>query len=185
MASMRCPECKAETTLGEAYCRKCGRPQRECDMREPVELAGLGRRLAAFTLDQVILALAMIPLTLVPGAWTTLVLYVLIHFSYNVAFNSTSGQTPGKKVLGIRVIPADGSQLTWRKALVRWIGYGASTATPFMLGFAWAAWDSDRQAWHDKLAGTCVVRDPASGGSEVTLPHPEFVRSKQRRWAPV
>jgi uncharacterized RDD family membrane protein YckC len=180
----RCPRCEGRVVLGASYCAKCGRPLHEHDLLKAGERAGFWRRFAAFAFDQILVALFMIPLSFVPTSWAAFVLILLIHLGYNVGFNTVSGQTLGKRLLGIRVIPIDGSRLTWRKAFLRWIGYGGSSLA-LNLGFLWAAWDSESQTWHDKLAGTCVVAIAPSQESARTLLHPEYVRRKQRRWAPV
>ncbi|MEO5510194.1 MAG: RDD family protein [Longimicrobiales bacterium] len=68
------------------------------------------------------------------------------------------GQTPGKKLFGIRVIRLDGRPITGWIAFERFGGYAASAATG-LLGFAQILWDSNRQGIHDKVAGTVVIRE--------------------------
>jgi uncharacterized RDD family membrane protein YckC len=70
------------------------------------------------------------------------------------------GQTPGKKALGIRVVRLDGQAVTWWHAFERAGGYAAGFATG-LLGFVQIYWDPNRQAIHDKIAGTVVIRDGA------------------------
>ena len=70
------------------------------------------------------------------------------------------GQTPGKRVLGIRVVRLDGQPVTWWHAFERAGGYAAGFATG-TLGFAQIYWDPNRQAIHDKIAGTVVTLDGA------------------------
>ena len=70
------------------------------------------------------------------------------------------GQTLGKRALGIRVLRLDGNPVTLWHAFERAGGYAAGFATG-MLGFAQVYWDANRQAIHDKIAGTVVVRDGA------------------------
>lgn len=70
------------------------------------------------------------------------------------------GQTPGKKALGIRVVRLDGQAVTWWHAFERAGGYAAGVATG-LLGFLQIYWDPNRQAIHDKIAGTVVIRDGA------------------------
>ena len=67
-----------------------------------------------------------------------------------------SGRTLGKRVVGNQVVRADGTPLTWGKALLRYLGYIVS-AVVLSIGFLWVAFDKKRQGWHDKLAGTVVV----------------------------
>lgn len=70
------------------------------------------------------------------------------------------GRTPGKTLLRTRVVRLDGRPLSWWDCFGRAGGYSASAATA-MLGFLEAAWHPNRQAIHDRIAGTVVVRDPA------------------------
>ncbi len=68
------------------------------------------------------------------------------------------GRTPGKKIMGIRVIRLDGRPITWWIAFERFGGYAASAATG-LLGFAQVLWDRNRQGIHDKVAETVVIRE--------------------------
>jgi len=67
------------------------------------------------------------------------------------------GATPGKKILGLRVVRLDGQPVTWWHAFERAGGYAAGLATG-LLGFAQILWDPNRQAIHDKVAGTVVIQ---------------------------
>lgn len=67
------------------------------------------------------------------------------------------GQTLGKRLMGIRVVRLDGQPLTLWGALERCGGYTAGVATG-LLGFAQIYWDNNRQAIHDKICGTVVIR---------------------------
>lgn len=67
------------------------------------------------------------------------------------------GQTPGKRIAGIRVVQLDGKSLGWWASFERFGGYGASIFTG-LLGFAQLLWDRNRQAMHDKICETVVVR---------------------------
>lgn len=69
-----------------------------------------------------------------------------------------SGRTPGKRLMGIRVIRLDGEPITLFIAFERAGGYAAGVATG-LLGFAQILWDANRQAIHDKIAGTAVILD--------------------------
>lgn len=66
--------------------------------------------------------------------------------------------TPGKMAIGARVVDAEtGRALSVGQAIGRYLGYYASII-PLFLGVVWVAFDPKRQGWHDKLAGTVVVR---------------------------
>jgi uncharacterized RDD family membrane protein YckC len=67
------------------------------------------------------------------------------------------GQTLGMRALGIRVVKTDGSQLDLVGAFLRYIGLVISVAVIF-IGVIWAAFDAQKQGWHDKIAGTYVVK---------------------------
>ena len=81
----------------------------------------------------------------------------LIAFFYFWFANSV-GRSVGKLVLGLRIVTKyEGTAPGWGRGFVRTIGYVVSTL-PVALGFLWAAWDEDRQAWHDKMADTIVIK---------------------------
>jgi uncharacterized RDD family membrane protein YckC len=69
----------------------------------------------------------------------------------------TKGETPGKMLFNIRIVKVDESVPTAGTFVIRFVGYLIS-AVIFWLGFIWAAFDSEHQALHDKLAGTLVVK---------------------------
>jgi uncharacterized RDD family membrane protein YckC len=75
---------------------------------------------------------------------------------YYLFFWTLIGQTPGKMLLGLKIISLDGSRLTLWQALRRFIGYFLS-ALALYGGYWWVLIDNRRQGWHDKLAGTIVV----------------------------
>ena len=67
------------------------------------------------------------------------------------------GQTPGKKLCNIRVLALNGNYLNLWDAFGRYGGYGAGFATG-LLGFIQIYWDPNRQAIHDKISGTVVIK---------------------------
>lgn len=75
---------------------------------------------------------------------------------YYLAFWTLSGQTPGKAVLGIRVVRTNGKPIRLITSVVRYFGYIVSL-TAVGLGFFWILVDDRRQGWHDKMARTCVI----------------------------
>jgi uncharacterized RDD family membrane protein YckC len=71
--------------------------------------------------------------------------------------------TPGKMAIGAHIVDADtGNPMTMSQAGVRYIGYFVA-ALPLFLGLLWVAFDARRQGWHDKMAGTVVVRRRGGG----------------------
>jgi len=69
------------------------------------------------------------------------------------------GTTIGGIVMGIKVVRTDGRDVDFAVALVRSIA-SVFSALVFGLGFFWAGWSRDKQSWHDKIAGTIIVRVP-------------------------
>ncbi len=68
------------------------------------------------------------------------------------------GRTPGKKAMGLRVVRLNGEPLGLYMSLERAGGYMAGLATG-LLGFAQVWWDPNRQAIHDKITETVVIRE--------------------------
>ena len=66
--------------------------------------------------------------------------------------------TPGKIAISARIVDAEtGAKPSTRQLVGRYFGYYVSII-PLMLGILWVAFDPRKQGWHDKLAGTVVVR---------------------------
>jgi uncharacterized RDD family membrane protein YckC len=82
----------------------------------------------------------------------------LLYYVYFWSSNSPwPGQTIGSKLLNIRVIRTDGSDLTISQALIRYVGFVISVIC-LLIGLIWAAFDPNKQGWHDKIADTYVVK---------------------------
>ena len=68
-----------------------------------------------------------------------------------------SGQTLGKKALGIRVISLkEGGSIGYGRGFVRWLVQNFLSWI-FLLGYLWMLWDKEKQCWQDKAAGSVVV----------------------------
>jgi uncharacterized RDD family membrane protein YckC len=80
-------------------------------------------------------------------------LYGILYFT---VFWLIVGYTPGKYLLGLKVIRTDGKKLKFGRCFIRAVGYSISGLFLF-LGFIWIILDRRRQSWHDKLAGTLVI----------------------------
>jgi uncharacterized RDD family membrane protein YckC len=77
---------------------------------------------------------------------------------YFVGFWTWRGQTPGLMLFGLRVArEADGRSPGFARSILRFVGYWICWITLF-IGFFWVGADSRKQGWHDKIAGTVVVR---------------------------
>ena len=75
---------------------------------------------------------------------------------YLLFFWVVAGQTPGKRVMGLRVVRMNGTRITLLVGLRRLLGYLACFLS-LGIGFFWVLIDEQRRGWHDKIAGTCVV----------------------------
>jgi len=83
----------------------------------------------------------------------------LIALAYFAGMWTWRGTTIGGIVLNLRVVRYDGQPMSFAVALVRSL-MSAFSVIVFFLGFLWIAFTEERQAWHDKIAGTIVVRQP-------------------------
>jgi len=83
----------------------------------------------------------------------------LVILAYFAGMWAWKGTTVGGVILKLKVVRLDGQPLTFPVALVRGLAAAFSIVVMF-LGFLWIAWDKEKQGWHDKIAGTAVVRLP-------------------------
>ncbi len=84
---------------------------------------------------------------------------LLFLAAYGAVMWKIKGATVGGIICHLQVVRADGRELDWTTAIVRALGCFLSMVV-LGLGFIWIAIDPDRQGWHDKIAGTVVVRTP-------------------------
>jgi uncharacterized RDD family membrane protein YckC len=84
------------------------------------------------------------------------VAWLLWTVGYFATFWSTTGQTPGNRLLRIRVSATDGGALPLRRALVRFVGLTLA-AIPLFAGFALILFDDRRRGLHDMLARSVVT----------------------------
>ena len=124
------------------------------------ELAGTGRRFAALFIDSIVLGIVSFIIGAVSegGLETSGTFQFLLTIVYTWYFlTRNEGQTPGKKLMNVRVINLDGSPLSDGDAIVRVLVSFISGAV-LLLGYLWAFVDGKNQTWHDKAAGTLVIR---------------------------
>jgi uncharacterized RDD family membrane protein YckC len=120
--------------------------------------AGFWRRFAAYLLDQIILGIPVVIVVLISDQTVGNVVSFALTLAYFSFFEGgPTGQTVGKKALGIRVIDFKvGGPIGYGRGLVRTIARLLSGIVLF-LGYLWMLWDPEKQTWHDKIAGTVVV----------------------------
>lgn len=91
----------------------------------------------------------------------SLTVLLLLQFFYFGYLWSQKAQSIGMGLLNIKVVKADGSRMSFATAGLRGtVGYWISGLV-FGLGYLWAAFDPQHQAWHDKLFGTAVLKTRA------------------------
>ena len=122
--------------------------------------AGFWARFGAILLDGLILGVPFgILMGIFPDAIAILyLLYFVAQIAYYVMLEGgPTGQTLGKKALGIRVYDLkQGGPIGPGRAFLRWLGRIPSGVV-LALGYLWMLWDGEKQTWHDKIAGSVVV----------------------------
>ena len=84
---------------------------------------------------------------------------LLLLATYGAILWKLKGTTVGGIVFNLKVARLDGRPMDWATSIVRALGCFLSLVI-VGLGFIWIVFDDERQAWHDKIAGTVVVRAP-------------------------
>jgi uncharacterized RDD family membrane protein YckC len=105
----------------------------------------------------------------IPKGLRPLAIYGVAALYFTLFLSYGAGATPGKRLLGIRVVHLGGERLSLLEALERYAGYVEILATA---GFALAAlWkDPNRRLPHDRVAHTVVLRVKRAGRTEQPLP---------------
>lgn len=156
-------------------------PVEELGPAPGVRFAGHGSRLVAYIVDGLIqfavaIVLFLAVSALLVGAASTdngaatgaaigglllvILLVILFTLAYFPWFWTHGGQTPGMRMMHIRVVrDADGGPIGWGPAILRLIGYWVNQAV-FYIGFIWIFVDKRRRGWHDLIAGTVVIEQP-------------------------
>jgi uncharacterized RDD family membrane protein YckC len=165
VADEKCLNCGTGLPQGAEYCPRCGGPA------YPVAYAGFWRRFVAFVVDSIILGIpvsiiltavlfAALPESIHTAASATVRFLVSVVFSwlyYTLLESSRAQATPGKMLLGIVVIDLPGQRISWARANARyWSKY--ISAIIFYIGYIMAGFTSKKQALHDMIAGTLVIK---------------------------
>jgi uncharacterized RDD family membrane protein YckC len=150
---------------------------------ESIEYAGFWVRVGAALIDTVLLLGVSLPLLVAIYGWSyfdpsrtgffagaaDFLISWVAPAAAIVAFWLYKQATPGKMMLGARVVDATtGNTLTVGQSIGRYLGYFVSTI-PLGLGLIWVAFDPRKQGWHDKLAGTVVIRSRNRSPEPVTF----------------
>jgi uncharacterized RDD family membrane protein YckC len=170
MDAVRCNSCKkslsSEHVAGQAQAMAAA-----ATLSGPLEYAGFGLRVGAFLIDfgvwlavGIVMSVMLGILAAVGGDMFGLVsvLVQVVNFfagmAYYILLESSPWQgTVGKKVLGLKVTDTDGERISIARAVGRYFGHFVSTIILFG-GYLFPLFTEKRQALHDLLAGTLVVR---------------------------
>jgi uncharacterized RDD family membrane protein YckC len=167
-----CPGCRREAPVGSRWCGICHSNLLDASVGQ---LASPVRRLFAHGFDIAIPIFSLITILGVAGASAVATgsetgagFGMLVGFALLIAYVVwaitlfAQGTTPGKNLLGLRVVKETGEHAGFWAMLVReWIGKWWISQLILGLGFVWILLDRDRQGWHDKLMSTYVVQSPA------------------------
>jgi uncharacterized RDD family membrane protein YckC len=85
--------------------------------------------------------------------------WVALTTTYFVVFHGMEGKTVGKWLFGLRVVGAEQRPISYRRALLRWIGAIGLGGASLGLAFLWILWQREKRGWHDLAAHTWVIRD--------------------------
>jgi uncharacterized RDD family membrane protein YckC len=163
---MECPRCAKEIVPDRLFCIWCEAfvPRSEAGVK-----AGIFRRWLALTIDPLIPYFLGIIVYRVGREWrpsplddTPYILMGVVTAIYAVAaiLLMRRGMTPGKWILSERVVDKmTGEPVGFWRMFFRELLKNTVSSIPLGLGFFWAIWDRDGQAWHDKIAGTVVVKE--------------------------
>ena len=146
-----------------------------------LEYVGFWLRVGAALVDtMVMLAAAMLLIVVFGGdmdlgpdqGLVSLLANWIAPFVLTVLFWKFRQATPGKMLWGARIVDArTGLPPSTGQMVGRYLGYFVSTLG-LGLGFVWVAFDARKQGWHDKLAGTVVVRPSHHGQVRFEQPAP-------------
>ncbi|MCZ6831859.1 MAG: RDD family protein [Gammaproteobacteria bacterium] len=143
-----------------------------------VTYAGFWIRTGAAIIDSILLIIVIGPLlTSIYGSgywlnppatlsfWHFMLNYILPAAAV-ILFWIYRSATPGKMMLKLRIVDAKtGGKPSTGQLIGRYLGYYVSML-PLMLGIIWVGLDKRKQGWHDKLAGTVVIRAGAPRDDE-------------------
>jgi uncharacterized RDD family membrane protein YckC len=121
------------------------------------ELADFGTRLLAIIIDGFILGIIGGALWGAGRGTGGAAGFIIGAIYYWYFWTRNNGQSPGKMIMNIRVVKANGAPISDADAIIRYFGYTLNSVI-LMLGWLWALFDENRQGLHDKLVNTYVVK---------------------------
>lgn len=124
--------------------------------------AGVGSRFVAVLIDVILIGVVSSIIGAIfgssPGeAGAGNLIQLILSAAYFIYFIGSSGLTLGGRLLGCKVVDANGQVPSYGTAAIRWAMSIVSGAV-ILIGYLWAFWDKNKQTWHDKVASTYVVK---------------------------
>ncbi|PIZ95847.1 MAG: RDD family protein [Candidatus Magasanikbacteria bacterium CG_4_10_14_0_2_um_filter_33_14] len=83
---------------------------------------------------------------------------VVVPITYFIGFWIWKSATPGKIILGLKIIDEKGLNINVSQAVIRFFSLIIS-AIPFLLGFFWIGFHPKKRTWHDMIAKTFVIKN--------------------------
>ncbi len=135
------------------------------------EYAGFWIRTGAGVIDSILLLIIILPIMTAIygeaywdpdiyyfGIWDAIFNYVLPAIAV-ILFWVYKSATPGKMALKLSIVDEkSGLKPSIKQSIIRYLGYYVSSI-PLLLGIIWVGIDKRKQGWHDKMAGTVVVKN--------------------------
>jgi uncharacterized RDD family membrane protein YckC len=140
--------------------------QPQAQTQERANVAGFWIRVGAFLIDSIVIGLVAGVFTGggaitnpdIRNAQHSGIETIASFLFFTILWSSVGGgQTLGMRLLGLRVVDREGKTVGYGTAVLRYVGFVISCAA-LLLGLVWVAFDPYKQGWHDKIAGTYVVR---------------------------
>jgi uncharacterized RDD family membrane protein YckC len=121
-------------------------------------LAAWGWRVLASILDGLIFGIPTAIIGFATGSQGVLDILNIVVFLVIGYLNGAYGQTPAKRIIGLKVLrEQDGQLLGGGMGIVRSIAH-LLDAISCLIGYLWPLWDSKRQTFADKIVGTVVIK---------------------------
>jgi len=138
------------------------------------EYAGFWIRVGASLIDSILLLIVIMPILIaiygdsfwlgesfVKGFWDVIFSYILPAIAV-IIFWVYKSATPGKMATKLTIVDAKtGGKPTVKQFVIRYLGYYVAML-PLFLGIIWVGIDKRKQGWHDKIAGTVVLKNNQS-----------------------
>lgn len=121
-----------------------------------MEKADAKTRLISYIIDSIIISVVCVSVVFLSVKLGVVFGLIFPAVYFICAF--AEGQTVGMGAMKIKLCRTDGTYpIGYTRGFLRWIGMQIS-ALVFYLGFLWILIDKNKQGWHDKIAGTYVVK---------------------------